>query len=99
MALEKALELSGIKLLSGSGFVYQVGPETITTEPLYVKVDSVNSDKTSAKASVSFSLGKEGTHVMARDYVFPLNLDGPNSIKQAYLHLKTLAEFADAVDC
>ena len=26
-------------------------------------------------------------------------LDGPNPIKQAYEHLKTLPEFADAVDC
>ena len=26
-------------------------------------------------------------------------LDGPNPIKQAYLHLKTLPEFADAIDC
>jgi hypothetical protein len=29
----------------------------------------------------------------------PYSLDGPNPIKQAYLHLKTLPEFADAIDC
>jgi hypothetical protein len=33
--------------------------------------------------------------VLSCDY----NLDGPNPIKQAYLHLKTLPEFSDAVDC
>jgi hypothetical protein len=27
------------------------------------------------------------------------SLDGDNSIRQAYLHLKTLPEFANAVDC
>jgi len=27
------------------------------------------------------------------------DLDGENPIKQAYIHLKTLPEFADAVDC
>jgi hypothetical protein len=27
------------------------------------------------------------------------DLNGENPIKQAYLHLKTLPEFADAVDC
>jgi len=30
---------------------------------------------------------------------FAPNLDGDNFIRQAYLHLKTLPEFADAVDC
>ena len=29
----------------------------------------------------------------------PYDLNGPNPIKQAYLHLKSLPEFADAVDC
>jgi hypothetical protein len=28
-----------------------------------------------------------------------LNLGGPNPIEQAYLHIKTLPEFADATDC
>jgi hypothetical protein len=27
------------------------------------------------------------------------DIDGPNPIKQAYEHLKTLPEFADAIDC
>jgi hypothetical protein len=29
----------------------------------------------------------------------PFNLNGDNPFKQAYLHLKTLPEFEDAVDC
>jgi hypothetical protein len=29
----------------------------------------------------------------------PYSLDGVNPIAQAYEHLKTLPEFADAVDC
>ena len=29
----------------------------------------------------------------------PYDLEGPNPIKQAYLYLKTLPEFADAIDC
>jgi hypothetical protein len=32
-------------------------------------------------------------------YVCDLNIDGDNPIRQAYLHLKTLPEFANAVDC
>jgi hypothetical protein len=37
--------------------------------------------------------------ISQRQYVCSLDLDGPNPIKQAYLYLKTLPEFADAVDC
>ena len=32
-------------------------------------------------------------------YNISYNINGENPIKQAYLHLKTLPEFADAVDC
>ena len=32
-------------------------------------------------------------------YATAFDLEGPNPIKQAYLHLKSLPEFADAVDC
>jgi hypothetical protein len=34
-----------------------------------------------------------------RGYYFNLDMDGENPVKQAYIHLKTLPEFADAVDC
>jgi len=32
-------------------------------------------------------------------YASAYDLSGENPIKQAYLHLKTLPEFSDAVDC
>jgi len=32
-------------------------------------------------------------------YICSYDINGENPIKQAYLHLKTLPEFADAVDC
>ena len=37
--------------------------------------------------------------ISQRQYTCPLDLEGPNPIKQAYLHLKSLPEFSDAVDC
>jgi hypothetical protein len=37
--------------------------------------------------------------VLETRYSGEYNLGGPNPIKQAYLHLKSLPEFADAVDC
>lgn len=33
------------------------------------------------------------------NYLCNYDIDGENPIKQAYLHLKTLPEFVDAVDC
>ena len=33
------------------------------------------------------------------EYSCAYDLDGANPIRQAYLHLKTLPEFADATDC
>ena len=32
-------------------------------------------------------------------YLFTPSLEGDNFIKQAYLHLKSLPEYADAIDC
>jgi hypothetical protein len=37
--------------------------------------------------------------ISQRQYTCPLDLEGPNPIKQAYLHLKSLPEFANATDC
>jgi hypothetical protein len=36
---------------------------------------------------------------VVRDYVSAYDIDGDNPIAQAYLHLKTLPEFAGATDC
>ena len=99
MALQKSMEISGVKLISGSGFVYQLGEETVTTEPLYIKVTSITGDKERIRASVSFANGQEGVQVMSRDYSFSFDLNGPNIIEQTYEYLKTLPEFSDAVDC
>lgn len=42
---------------------------------------------------VGFPFFSDASHATAFD------LNGPNPIEQAYEHLKTLPEFADAVDC
>ena len=80
------------------------GGQTLSTETIdedftgiYVKVESVNSSKNKTTASISFKLDE--TQLFYKYYEFPLDLNGPNPIKQAYEYLKTLPEFADAVDC
>lgn len=65
----------------------------------YVKVERVIADKATSLAEVSFSADSRQVSVFQKVYGFGLDLDGPNPIKQAYEHLKTLPEFADALDC
>jgi hypothetical protein len=59
----------------------------------YFKVQRVNADKNTAMAFVSNSSGD------TKEFVFKVDLDGANFIKQAYNHLKTLPEFSGATDC
>jgi hypothetical protein len=41
-----------------------------------------------------------GTAMLRQDtYSCDLDIDGENPVRQAYLHLKTLPEFAGATDC
>lgn len=66
---------------------------------LYIKVTSVYSTKQEALASVTAFAAADGKALFAESHEFALELDGPNPIKQAYEHLKTLPEFAGAEDC
>lgn len=99
MALTHSIDITGIKTISGNGLVYELGEETITTNPLYIKVVGVSGNKQKLMASVTLTSGQSGPALAVKHYEFPLDLDGPNPIKQAYEHLKSLPEFADAVDC
>jgi len=70
--------------------------QQITISDVYIKVGSVVVDKDSIMAKVSFT---KDIKLTERSYSFPADLDGPNFIKQAYEYLKTLPEFANAIDC
>jgi hypothetical protein len=65
----------------------------------YLKVSTY----TGNKHMLSFSLDVKATQGSAplttKVYSCQYDLDGPSPLKQAYLHLKTLPEFSDAVDC
>lgn len=65
----------------------------------YVKVENVAGNKQELRVEV-FVYKKQGEQVIDRKgYSFNPNLNGINFIAQAYEYLKTLPEFADAVDC
>ena len=69
----------------------------ILFENVYVKVETVFSNKIEATATVSYAY--QNSKLSNRSFIFPLNLEGHNPIKQAYEYLKTLPEFANATDC
>jgi hypothetical protein len=66
----------------------------------YIKVTMVSADKTNVVSDVLFRKDTaEGAIIKSVRHSFAPNMQGENFIKQAYEHLKTLPEFANAVDC
>jgi hypothetical protein len=80
-------------------------PFGIRLESAYVKIAQIQIiSKNSFNLEVHFyaSQPKEVSLqpiFVKNSFIAFYDLNGPNPIKQAYLHLKSLPEFADAVDC
>lgn len=70
-------------------------------ENAYIKINNQHGDKNKIFLNVGFYDKKEGTCVFVKNYEFiPLITEiSDNFIKQGYQYLKTLLEYADAVDC
>lgn len=94
MALKKILTVTGQSLLKTQAGILSSGEKTIQIDA-YIKVVAVGGDKNEASAEVSLS---DGQITLVEHYSFPVDLDGPNFIKQAYEHLKTLNRFSGAED-
>jgi hypothetical protein len=73
--------------------------QNISFNNAYIKVVKVNGDKTTITASVDTLTEVNGQQISRVDYIFSHDLNNGNVIAQAYQHLKTLPEFAGAVDC
>jgi hypothetical protein len=73
--------------------------QTIPFANCYIKVSSVLSTKEYSTITYSIYQQKDGFLLQQSVINFTLDLDGYNPIKQAYFHLKTLPEFANAIDC
>jgi hypothetical protein len=71
----------------------------IVFQRAYIKVRSVNMSKDAAQMNVDFCSEANGKVLDMKQYNFIATLEGNNPIAQAYAHLKTLPEFASAVDC
>ena len=77
------------------------GTESVL-ENVYVQITHLqgNKDLMQADANLFPTVdGEKGESIQTRRISFTPDLDGSNFIQQAYEYLKTLPEFADAVDC
>lgn len=74
--------------------------QDVTIPDAYIKVSAVTVTSTTANAFVSVLASDKTTLISQSQYMFvPSLADGsPNVITQAYAHLKTLEQFAGAVD-
>ena len=73
--------------------------ETSTFPNAYIKIDKVEATKTVCTVFVSTLKGRDEQILVSNIYSFVSDLNGENHLKQAYLHLKALPEFANATDC
>jgi hypothetical protein len=95
MALQKIVTIQGETFFVGGGFNTKTGEIDIQKEA-YVKVQSVSGTKENIVVNVETKTEYGKTYA---SYNFVPSMEGGNFIQQAYIYLKTLPEFAGAMDC
>jgi hypothetical protein len=70
----------------------------ISFDNAYIKVESISGNKEQVEGMVIISSEDRKKILFSSFYNFIPNMED-NFIKQAYLYLKTLPEYADAIDC
>lgn len=98
MALKKIINVSGVAVVEHDGMRLLTGQTVTVQKEIYIRVSHVAGGKNQQTATVT-SIEVGGSTVREDLVTFDPDLDGPNFIKQAYEHLKTLPEFAGAEDC
>ena len=97
MALRKMIEIEGEAFVNWPNKVEKLGLQKASFLA-YCKIIKLITDKEKALILVKCSDEK---FLIEKNYSLAISIadDSPNFIKQAYLHLKTLPEWADATDC
>lgn len=97
MALRKTISVEGKSIIQTSSGSIENGLQSVSFSA-YVKVVSVLGDKEKMIAHVNF---KGDPQEFTKQYEIPVSVESGslNFIAQVYQHLKTLPEFAGAVDC
>lgn len=73
--------------------------QTLSFPNAYIKVTNIAGNKDSLTAAISYFDKQNGLFLKVASVNFAPELNGNNFISQAYNHIKSLSEFADAVDC
>lgn len=72
----------------------------LNIESAYHRVDNVSIvNKSNMTFHVYVYVHVDKPFFSERTFQMTYDIDGENPVRQAYLHLKTLPEFANAVDC
>lgn len=97
MALRKIIEVEGKAIIQTSVGSIENGTQRVSFSA-YVKVISVNGNKTEVTANVHFA---GDVAQFSKQYKVSVSVEAGagNFIEQVYKHLKTLPEFAGAEDC
>ena len=97
MALKKTMVISGTGSVQTEFGAIRLNNISANVTDCYIKVENVTFSKTSkCQALVSFTGDDTSWQSI---YTFDGVISNKNAIQQAYEHLKTLDEFASAVDC
>jgi hypothetical protein len=98
MALRKNVSLEGNSVIETTDGLVNAGVQTISFSA-YIKVVEIYGNKEKITATVTFK--GENLAQFNKQYDVPMSVnDGSvNFIAQVYKHLKTLPEFAGAIDC
>lgn len=95
MALRKSFKFRESVVVNGE----PAFGEEVTTPPLYVRLQ--HADVADESISATFDCLNEATGevVFQRRFAFPVDAVSDDLAAQAYAHVKSLPEFADAEDC
>lgn len=89
-----------IHWVSIGGIYFNEKIESVNYKKTYARIEEISGTKSLVKIVVGFyNEGADGSLVDRMSSSFVPDLCGPNFIKQGYEYLKTLPEFAGAVDC
>lgn len=97
MALRKIIQVEGEAFVSTPSGQVSIGQQK-TAFNAYCKIINLVGNKEAGFVTVE-STGENYKTTNQYSITFSVEDGAPNFIKQAYVHLKTLPEWADATDC
>jgi hypothetical protein len=98
MALRKIIEAEGKAVIQTTMGSIENGTQKVSFSA-YIKVVSIDGDKSKVNANVHFAGDQVQFIKHYQQIPVSVEVGTPNFIEQVYKYLKTLPEFAGAVDC